>query len=356
MPVLGGKTMTKRELLNRVGDLSQIAGIRLMTLADGYEAGVRIADVRTGSGLRFQVSLDRGMDISMADYRGTALAFRTPQGDVHPARFDPRGLGWLRTFPGGLLTGCGMTYLGAPCVDEGVELGLHGRLSHLCASDLCVSERWEGNDCVFTLTGSLRECSTFGENLRLQRILEMRLGESVITLRDTIRNEGMERTPLMMLYHVNAGWPLVDTGARLLLNAAATAPRDREAAGGIAEARTISVPVAGYNEQVFYHDLRTDEHGYAAALLHNPGLGMGLFVRYRRFELPRLVEWKMMREGTYVVGIEPANCGVTGRADERKAGTLQFLSPGEEREFHLQIGVVEGDDALAQFISTHGLT
>ncbi|MEO8167874.1 MAG: hypothetical protein ABI623_06485, partial [bacterium] len=54
------KEYNKEHLLARIGDLSQVAGIRMMQLSDGVEAGVRIADVRTGSGLRFQVSLDRG--------------------------------------------------------------------------------------------------------------------------------------------------------------------------------------------------------------------------------------------------------------------------------------------------------
>ena len=67
MAHLNGRTLTKQELSAYCGDLSQIAGIRFMTLGDGAEGGVRIADVRSGSGLRFQVSLDRGMDISMAE-------------------------------------------------------------------------------------------------------------------------------------------------------------------------------------------------------------------------------------------------------------------------------------------------
>jgi hypothetical protein len=348
--------LTKQELTRYCGDLSQIAGVRFMTLADGPERGVRIADVRSGSGLRFQVSLDRGMDISLAEYRGFNLALRTPSGDVHPSHFDARGRGWLRTFPGGLMTGCGMTYAGAPCVDEGTELGLHGRLSHLSASDTCARSVWEGDECCFRLEGSLRESTTFGENLHLRRSIETRLGESVITLRDRVRNEGTERTPLMMLYHVNAGWPVVERGTRLLLKAHATTPRDGEAAKGIASARLCSGPEQGYREQVFYHDLQADQEGYAAALLHNAQLHLALFVRFRQAELPRFIQWKMMGEGTYVVGMEPANCFVTGRSDERKAGTLSFLSPGDEREFHLELGVLEGEQEIARFAADNNLT
>ena len=44
-----------------------------------------------------------------------------------------------------------------------------------------------------------------------------------------------------------------------------------------------------------------------------------------------------MGEGLYVVGLEPANCHVEGRAVERERGTLQIMQPGEVRRYHLEI-------------------
>jgi hypothetical protein len=63
----------------------------------------------------------------------------------------------------------------------------------------------------------------------------------------------------------------------------------------------------------------------------------------------------MMGRGFYAVGMEPANCKVDGRARERAAGTLQFLAPGEERHFLVQIGVVEGETALKHFMGRNEL-
>lgn len=356
MPSLFGRNIGKHDLLMRAGDLSQIAGIRMMTLADGPEQGVRIADVRTGSGLRFQVTLDRGMDLSVAEYRGIPLAFRSPAGDVHPSRHEPGGRGWLRTFAGGLMTGCGMTSVGSPSADGGEDTGLHGRLSHIQAMRVSAEEGWDGDECTFSLSGSLRECTMFGENLLLTRSIETELGRSLITIRDTVRNEGSGRSPLMMLYHINAGWPLVDAGARLLTGARVVRPRDPAAASGLADAKICSSPVPGYAEEVFYHDCEPDGEGYCAALLENRALSLGLCVRFRHRELRRLVEWKMMGEGTYVMGIEPANCGVEGRESERRAGTLEFLDPREERRFEVQIGVVDGEEQIAEVISRYRLT
>ncbi len=355
MAKLFGQDYSKHELLARVGDLSQVAGIRMMQLQDGLETAVRIADVRTGSGLRFQVSLDRGMDISLADYKGFPLAWRSAKGDVHPSYYDPRGTGWGRSFPGGLMTGCGMSFVGAPCVDEGEELGLHGRLSNLPASGVQTETRWENDSCMMRVQGLVRESGLFKENLLLHRTIETRLGESLVTVSDHVRNEGHQLSPLMMLYHINAGWPLVDDGSRLLLNARSMKPRDPDAENGVNEATVFSSPVPGYREQVFFHDCLADADGFASALLMNGKKSIGLYVRFRQKELPRFIEWKMMGEGTYVVGMEPANCGVGGRAKERAAGTLQFLEPGEDRHFFVQLGIVDGEEELSSFIAKNKL-
>ena len=45
----------------------------------------------------------------------------------------------------------------------------------------------------------------------------------------------------------------------------------------------------------------------------------------------------MLGQGAYVLGIEPANCHVEGRARERERGTLEFLQPGEKRNFYLEL-------------------
>jgi hypothetical protein len=355
MPILNGKDYSRRELEQRVGHLSQIAGVRMMELHDGPEAGVRIAEVRSGSGLRFQVSLDRGMDISVAEYKGIPLAWRSPNGDVHPSYYDPKGLGWLRSFPGGLVTGCGLTHLGAPCVDDGEDLGLHGRLSHTPATHVETKTEWEENNCTFAISGIIRENTLFKQNLALHRTIEVDLGSSVFTLRDTVVNEGFRLSPLMLLYHINLGWPLIDEGAELLLNSISMTPRDSEASKGVATATSIPTPVPGYKEQVFFHDLEPDSGGFASALLANKKLQLGLFVQYRHKELPKFTQWKMVGEGEYVLGMEPANCLVQGRAKERERGTLQILDPGEKREFLLRIGILDGHAALDQFIQERSL-
>jgi|WetSurMetagenome_2_1015567.scaffolds.fasta_scaffold87442_2 hypothetical protein len=356
MATVFGTNLSRRELEQRVGHLSQIASVRLMQMQQGLETGVRIADVRSGSGLRFQISLDRGMDISVAEYKGLSLAWRSPQGDVHPSHFDPKGMGWLKSFSGGLMTGCGLTTAGAPSTDAGEELGIHGRLSNLQASNIKTETKWDGDSCVFKVSGVIQENVMFKENLALYRTIEVELGKSIITLSDRVVNEGFRRSPLMMLYHINLGWPLLDEGAAVHLNARSMKPRDAEAQKGIDTATKIPAPISAYKEQVFYHDLVADKNGFASAMLANPKLGLGLFAQYRQKELPRFIEWKMVAEGEYVLGFEPANCLVEGRAKERERGTLEFIEPGETKEFVVHIGVLDGTSAIDQFKNENNLS
>ena len=61
----------------------------------------------------------------------------------------------------------------------------------------------------------------------------------------------------------------------------------------------------------------------------------------------------MMGMGTYVMGLEPGNCLVEGRAKERAAGRLSFLEPGEEKEFVVECGILDGDEELQGFLKEH---
>ncbi|HUW11142.1 MAG TPA: aldose 1-epimerase family protein [Anaerolineae bacterium] len=342
MARLFDRQWSRAELLSRVGDLSQLAGIRLAEWSDGAERGVRVANLRTGSGFEFSVLLDRGMDLGPASFGGTPLAWLSPAGFSHPAHFEPQGLGWLRTFGGGLMTGCGLAHLGAPNEDEGESLGLHGRLSLLPARHVQSGEEWQGDECCFWVQGQMRQARLFGENLRLTRRVSCWLGQSRLSVHDRVENLAATPSPLMILYHINLGFPLLDSSCQFVAQPHAVRPRDNVAGPGIGEWMRFQPPTLGYSEQVFYHDLPAGSDGWAAITLRNPTLNLSLTVRFQKATLPNLIQWKMMGEGAYVLGLEPANCRVEGRSSEREQGTLQFLQPGEHRDFTLEIAVDEG--------------
>ncbi|MHB1001395.1 MAG: aldose 1-epimerase family protein [Armatimonadota bacterium] len=354
MVKLFGKEYTKDELLSKVGDISQIGGVRLIDLSDGVERGVRAAEFRTGSGLNFTVLIDRGLDISTAEYNGQSLAWKSSIGDKSPAYYEEPGLGWLRNFAAGLLVTCGLTYVGSPCEDEGKSLGIHGRISNIPASNIYADGAWQDDGSYeMWIQGKLRETVVFGENVQMERRISVKLGENKIHIHDKVTNLGYQDTEHMILYHINGGFPVVDAGTRLVAPVKECKPRDADAEDGKEEYDVFPDPIPGFYEKVYYLDLAEDADGFTCAGLinksFNNGQGLGMYVKFPKKELPKFIEWKNPAEQVYVVGIEPSNCWVGGRDKEREQGTLQFLKPGETREYHVEIGVLTSQEEIKAF-------
>jgi hypothetical protein len=350
MASLFGREYTKTELLKHVGEISQIARAKPYRLTEGHEDGVLAIDVTTGSGLDFTVLPSRGMEISSAAYKGRSMAWRSATTDQHPAFFEPEGKGWLRSFAGGLVVTCGLTWFGADCVDEGVSLGLHGRASHLPATNVSWDGSWDGDDYILTVRGKLREAIVFGENIQLTRTISAKMGESRFFIHDVVENIGYQRSPHMILYHINIGFPAVDDNSKLISPTLSATPRDAAAESGKENFNRLQPPTKDFSEKCYFHDMKPDADGKVTTAIVNPDLdgGYGVYCTYNKRELPYFTEWKMMGEGTYVVGMEPGNALVLGRAKERELGRLQFLESGEVREYHLEIGVVDGEEDLRE--------
>jgi hypothetical protein len=341
MAHLWGKDYSRTELLRRVGDIRQIASVTPFQLVDGSERGCRGAVLKDASALQVTVLTDRGMALTDVLWKGVPIPFVTAQGAVHPSFADHRGRGWLRSWPGGFDTPCGMTQVGSPCVDGANDLGLHGRLSSSPAMGVSWGGDWRGDDYVLWVQGTVPETIVFGEYLTLARRVSVELGKPLIRIEDRIENRGFSPAPLMFLHHINLGFPLIDAGSRLELPRHHTEPRDDDAKHGLVQCCDFSAPMEGSREQVFYHDLEPNEQGVVEVWVRNPDFdgsrGLGLCLRYRKDHYPVLVEWKMMSEGCYVVGLEPANCHAEGRNRERQLGSLQVIAPQAERRFSLEI-------------------
>ena len=359
MAQLYGRQIEKANLLAHVGDISQVARIKPYRLVEGLEDGVFALDVTTGSGLEYTVLPGRGMDISSATYNGRSLAWRSATTDTHAAYFDHEGeggRGWLRGFYGGLVVTCGLTWAGANAAEDGQPYGLHGRISNLPATNVSWDGEWDGDVYVLTVRGKMRQATVFGENLQLTRTITSRLGEKRLFLHDVVENLGAQRTEHMMLYHINIGFPVVNDQARLLAPTLSAVPRDAEAIKGRDRFTDFQAPEAGFKEQVYFHTLAPADDGRVTTAIvdettpsaDGSAPGIGVYCTYSPAQLPNFIEWKMMGSGTYVVGMEPANCMVMGRPHDRAEGTLQFLEPGERREYALEIGVLAGPEEIAE--------
>jgi len=129
MVKLFGRDLGKDDVLRYVGDLSQLGGVRLLELMEGFEKGVRVALMRAGE-LTLMIAFDRCLDIAHAEYKGIPLGWVSPTGIVASSFYEPEGFGWLRGFFGGLLTTCSLRHIGRPVAIKGEEHGLHGRIAY----------------------------------------------------------------------------------------------------------------------------------------------------------------------------------------------------------------------------------
>lgn len=340
---------SNQNLFHYIGDLSQVAGIKHLAFQSGRAKGVEAFETRTGAGLTYTVLKDRCLDLAWAEFKGTPFGFISNTGVVAPAFFEAAGTGFMRSFTAGLLTTCGMTYSGAACEDQGQSLGLHGRIANTPAEEVGYETVRQDDGIEFVIRGKVREASFFNENLVLERQIRSRFGENKIRIEDRVVNLGFRTEPLMMLYHFNFGYPLLQEGTEIVAPLQRATPRDARAAAGLADHFRVEAPQAGFAEQVYYLDLTADAAGNTQIGLLQPAHEFGVYLKFNKGQFPRLIQWKQMGQGFYVMGIEPSNCLPEGRAKERERGMLPFINPGEVREFQLELGVLETREAIATF-------
>lgn len=321
--------MKRNELLKHIGNQAQLGGTRHYTLTDGWSRNLRGIDINSGSGLQYTILPDRGMDISLASYKGINLVYLTCNGETNPAYFEPENFGWLRTFTAGLLTTCGLTYLGAPVTDGDEQLGLHGRYSTLPAKQVADLSEWVGDEYHIKIRGIVEEASMFGHKLRLEREIHTIQGQNSLQIIDTITNFGYTPSPYTVLYHMNLGFPFLSEHSNVLIDPEKTEPRSDAAKTGLNNFREINPPVAGFQEQVFCHTMKADENGETAVTLQNEELGIALTIKFNILPLPYLIQWKMLGQGEYVLGLEPSNVPLKNRKELRDENSLPYLQPGE---------------------------
>ncbi len=344
------KYFEKRQMLKYVGDFSQLFGIKEYTLSGGKSKGVKAFDVKTGSGLEFTVLADRCLDIAGLSFNGTNCSYTSKTGIVAPEYYNEEGIGFLRSFSAGFLTTCGLRNVGSPCKVNGEAFSLHGRISNTPAEEVCATTEWVDNVPVLTISGKMRETRLFGENLILGRKITCKYGENKITIQNTVENLGFRKEALMLLFHFNMGYPLLDEDAVLVTPTEKLTPRDQEAEKGKTMYGQSQKPTHDYQEQVFYHNLKGDQNGCTSVALINEKLELGVAIHFNKNQLFNFTQWKQMGEGEYVMGMEPCNCYVGGRADPRNERILEYLDPGEIRNFDLTIELLNGMDEINTLI------
>lgn len=334
---------------------AQAGGIERYVIDDGAGRGVRALCVNSGGGLRYRLLVDRGLDIDQAFFREHSLAFLTHRGVSPPAGGIERGIDWLKTFPGGLLTSCGPFNIGAPS-DDGEPLPLHGEHSNTPAEiEQVVQPDPHNGRLEMSVTGVLRYGRLFGPNVTLRREVSTMLGSNTIAITDTFHNAGNQPVPHAWLLHINFGYPLVDGGAELCWDAKVVPLGNPVAQERFKSAAAKKVPDPleahrGSTEAVAYlYPKASSRDGVATVGIVNRRIGVGVAIDYNTRQFTRCVNWQHWGPGEYVTALEPSNGSVEGRAKDRAAGTLDSIEPGERKTYRYAIRIVSdkpGIDAL----------
>lgn len=358
MPRLWGANLSREELLRRVGQLSQVAGVRLVELADGLGRGVRLLEFRTGTGLSFDVLVDRAFDIGRCELGGRNLTWTSGPGVVGPWYYETDDWGWFRAWGGGLLVTCGLDHTMNPARDsaaafhqphmfETVRYPLHGRVGGLPARLVGYGETWEDDDtCLLWAEGEVRQSSVFLENLVLRRRIEARVGENSIHVHDEVVNAGHSATSHMLIYHCNLGYPLVDAGSEIVISSAGVTTDPWQDLPGYT---TLTGPTPAFQEACFYESVIPDATGTVRTGLVNRRLGLGLSQTFAIGQLSAFMVWRMMGEGTYAVALEPGTNRAVPRDTLRQSGELTVLSPGEGRSYDLKLAALDGEAEIEGF-------
>lgn len=240
-----------------------------------------------------------------------------------------------------MLYTCGLDNVGPSCTDDdGTIYPIHGRIGHTPAYDVSTTAKWSGDELCYTIEGIMRYGRLFGPNLTLKRNIRSYLGSNKIEISDTVSNDGFDIEEFMILYHFNFSYPIIDEGTILHLPLLETKARDEVAAIEIDTFNQFHAPLDDYPEQVFYHTMKADENGETYAIIENKNLGINVKLTWNIDVLPELIQWKSMKSGDYALGVEPANCLVSGRLGEREQGRIKTIAPGESINYKLSLEIL----------------
>lgn len=346
----------------KISNHTQLGGIETSIIDNGAGRGTRIAWINTGTGLRYKVVIDRAMDIADAFYKQYSLAWLSNLGVTMPQPFSDNGLGWLRTFGGGLLVTCGLTHIGAPETDEFGERGLHGLISNIPAEiESIIQPDPLAGEMGMSITGIMKQTQIFGPSIELKRTISGEIGKASISIHDEVINRGNIPVPHMLLYHCNFGWPLVDEGTDIIWKGKWKCSVEDKARKIFTEFNNFHKCPApmdahkGNGEEVAFIDIKPDSLGQCVSGLHNASLGIALVMKFRKDQLPWLTTWQHWGKGEYVTGLEPGTNPPIGQAKARQNGTLIHLEPGEKRMYDLEIEILENKTQIDEFIENAGI-
>lgn len=314
-----------------VGHPSQICDVEEVRLVGGKGDGMRLLKVRNAAGLSFDVVADRCADISRLFFKGDNIGYFTACGYVAPAYYQEEK--FLKSFTAGFLTTCGLENVGGGCVEGEKEYFQHGNISNTP----CDRIWWDETDEDICIHAMVNAGCLFDTKLRLHRTITCGKFENKMTITDTVENYGDTDTDMMLLYHVNLGYPMLSEDMVLDVNSVNVSAHTEIAIANLNTWQKMLTPQPQFAEQCYFHRMS----GQGIAKVYNPSIRKGMEMTFDTAQLPYFTQWKQMGQTDYVLGLEPGTCNPMGRVRAREAGQMLPLQPGEKKEFKLQFTFFE---------------
>lgn len=309
----------------RIGDWSQIAGARRVTLEDGQGRGQRLIEVETGGGLSFDVLPDRTLDLGQARFRGVPIAWMGPNGYRSPwlPGVPEHGFSPMERGLAGLMTTCGFEHARLPVRRERppgfleANHPLHGSIPFTPADDVNASLVRDEGGLAVRVEGRVTQFVLDGPSYELRRTIRAPVGAAIIDVADAVTNIGFAPAPLMALYHFNFGWPAVADGARF----------EQRGADGVWRGGALTGLGCEPARSVYCVPSETRDDGLAAARLAGPHVVVE--IGYDGAALPFLQSWRRSEPSLNVFSIEPVTHRLAPRAELEATGEVRTLAPGE---------------------------
>ncbi|MCG8482042.1 MAG: aldose 1-epimerase family protein [Clostridia bacterium] len=339
MDIYGIKS--RRELSEKFGDIRQIASIERMQIIDSSGGMNHIIQVRNATGLRFEINISRGFDIGLCEIQGIPVSWVSSTGRVSPFFYDKEAKGWHIGFEGGLLTTCGLQQAGKPSIDESEYYGQHGKISYIPATLLQAEILWRHDECQLVCKGQIIETKACGEKLVLERTITTYLDKNRIDISDRVENHQFVRQPHMILYHLNFGYPLIDSNTHVH-----ELQSEKEVVNGSDEAlMSMQMPrlsLDGKPSVVLHKKIKSDSKKVEIKMsnevrFNNNMKKLNVSISYNKEQCPYLSQWRNNRNGINVMAFEPGNVSTKGRKFHREQGDLPMLDFSETKNYDLTI-------------------
>lgn len=337
--------MKKQAIMALTGNIQQVACIRQVRFLEGRAGGMGAYQVRNGP-LSFLIMADKCLDIGEFEYKGVNFSFLSKPGLIGRTHYDTNGMEAQRSIMGGFLFTAGTENICAPCQEGERHYPMHGRLRTTPAEYRGCDACWRKGEYVLSVRGEMREAELFGGNIVLRRSIETVYGQKKLHICDSYENCAFQASPFLLLYHFNFGWPFLSEKTYVTLPTKRVVPRDAASSSHLQAWHIMESPHPNAAETVFIHDLVANQSGKTCVAIMSDEWKLGLLIEFDHHWLPYFMQWKSVASGDYVLGLEPSNTSVYGRAYQKNHGGLPMLRPHEERKIEFTITVLDGMEEI----------